>query len=184
MNQLNEQGSYWVANTFIWNWLLLPILPLNELLKQDIASSLPKDAIKRHHVSKILPYMSFTLLSLLLWLITYPGWKWFLNTILNTDDPEMILGLLKQLTPCYAIFSFGFVLNGIFYAIGKTEYLLIQTLLGNSLLVTLFVLYSNGILFSPGLSSIVIIFGSGLVLGTITTILFYLHCIKTLNYKL
>ena len=38
MNILNEQGSYWVANTFIWNGLLLPILPLADLIKQDIAS--------------------------------------------------------------------------------------------------------------------------------------------------
>ena len=34
MNLLNEQGSYWVANTFIWSWLLLPILPLADLIKQ------------------------------------------------------------------------------------------------------------------------------------------------------
>ena len=34
MNLLNEQGSYWVANTFIWSWLLLPILPLADLVKQ------------------------------------------------------------------------------------------------------------------------------------------------------
>ena len=37
MNVISEQGTYWVANGFIWGWLLLPFYPLSELLKQDVA---------------------------------------------------------------------------------------------------------------------------------------------------
>ena len=57
MNVLNEQGSYWVANTFIWSWLLLPILPLADLVKQDVAVGLNADeAAKRPFWLKLLPY--------------------------------------------------------------------------------------------------------------------------------
>ena len=35
MNVVEEQGTYWVANGFIWGWLLLPFYPLADLLKQD-----------------------------------------------------------------------------------------------------------------------------------------------------
>ena len=34
VNIVGEQGTYWVANNFIWGWLLLPILQLGELIKQ------------------------------------------------------------------------------------------------------------------------------------------------------
>jgi len=33
------KDSYWIANGFIWDWLLLPVLPLGEVLKQDVATS-------------------------------------------------------------------------------------------------------------------------------------------------
>ena len=78
MNKLNEQGSYWVANTFIWNWLLLPILPLSDLIKQDIASRLNVDDKKKPFWLKLIPYFTFTCLPLLIWLVTFPGWHWFI----------------------------------------------------------------------------------------------------------
>lgn len=34
VNMVGEQGTYWVANNFIWGWLLLPIIQLGELIKQ------------------------------------------------------------------------------------------------------------------------------------------------------
>jgi Na+-driven multidrug efflux pump len=33
MNLVSEQGNYWVANNFIWQWLLLPTLALGDLVK-------------------------------------------------------------------------------------------------------------------------------------------------------
>ena len=72
MNMLNEQGSYWVANTFIWNWLLLPILPLSDLIKQDIASSLQIEE-KKPFWLKLTPYFTYTCITLLIWSITIPG---------------------------------------------------------------------------------------------------------------
>ena len=177
MNQLNEQGSYWVANTFIWNCLLLPILPLNELLKQDVASGLSQPN-KTSLPKKIFPCFVFNSTFLMLWVMTYPGWFLILSKVLNTDNPDLVFGLIKQLVPCYAVFTFGYILNGIFYALGKTVYLLVQTLLGNVFLITLFTLYSNGIFFQVGVYSITSIFGSGLVLGTVTTVLLYFCAIS------
>ena len=37
VNMVGEQGTYWVANNFIWGWLLLPINQLAELIKQETA---------------------------------------------------------------------------------------------------------------------------------------------------
>ena len=35
VNVISEQGSYWVANNFIWNWLLLQALALADLMKKE-----------------------------------------------------------------------------------------------------------------------------------------------------
>jgi Na+-driven multidrug efflux pump len=37
INVVNEQGTFWVTNNFIWGWLLLPVLSLGELIKRDCA---------------------------------------------------------------------------------------------------------------------------------------------------
>ena len=39
MNLLSSAGLYWTSNTFIWSYLLLPFLPLSEILRVDIASA-------------------------------------------------------------------------------------------------------------------------------------------------
>ena len=37
MNLLSESGLYWTTNTFIWSYILLPFLPLSEVLRLDIS---------------------------------------------------------------------------------------------------------------------------------------------------
>ena len=37
MNLLAEAGLYWTTNTFIWSYVLLPFLPLSEVLRVDIS---------------------------------------------------------------------------------------------------------------------------------------------------
>ena len=47
VNIVGEQGTYWVANNFIWGWLLLPILQLGELIKREVAED--NGNIKKEH---------------------------------------------------------------------------------------------------------------------------------------
>ena len=46
VNAVSESGNYWVANNFIWGWLLLPVIQLGELIKQEVSTN--KDAIKNN----------------------------------------------------------------------------------------------------------------------------------------
>jgi len=46
VNMVGEQGTYWVANNFIWGWLLLPVLQLGELIKQETAKD--ENAVKNN----------------------------------------------------------------------------------------------------------------------------------------
>lgn len=43
---VNEQGTYWVANSFIWGWLLLPVNQLGELIKQEVGTD--ENAVKNN----------------------------------------------------------------------------------------------------------------------------------------
>ena len=184
MNILNEQGSYWVANTFIWNGLLLPILPLADLIKQDIASSnINADKMTAFGL-KLFPYLTMTTVILLIWLASVPLWPWFLTSVLNADKPDLVLELIKQLAPCYACFTFALLfLNGVLYALGRTDYIVLKSIMGNSLLVTLFLLFSNGILFKAGnVYALVSIFGTGLVFGTVTSVFFLVMIVRKLTF--
>ena len=35
VNIVAEQGNYWVANNFIWGWLLIPMAALMEIIRSD-----------------------------------------------------------------------------------------------------------------------------------------------------
>lgn len=35
VNLVAEQGNYWIANNFIWGWLLIPITALSEVIRSD-----------------------------------------------------------------------------------------------------------------------------------------------------
>ncbi|TON99394.1 multidrug transporter, partial [Vibrio parahaemolyticus] len=39
VNEVQQAGTYWVANQFIWGWLLLPVLALGKLVTQDAATN-------------------------------------------------------------------------------------------------------------------------------------------------
>ena len=48
VNMVNEQGTYWVANNFIWGYLLLPVLQLGELIKRETATD--EKAVKNNSI--------------------------------------------------------------------------------------------------------------------------------------
>ena len=63
VNMVGEQGTYWVANNFIWGWLLLPILQLGELIKRETATD--ENAIKNNSLG----YFVITAVVCVLWCI-------------------------------------------------------------------------------------------------------------------
>lgn len=35
VNAVSESGNYWVANNFIWGWLLVPVICVAEIIKKN-----------------------------------------------------------------------------------------------------------------------------------------------------
>ena len=100
VNVVGEQGTYWVANNFIWGWLLLPVIQLGELIKQEVSTN--KDAIKNN----TLGYFFITACICLLWCITIPLYKPFMSNILNFSEVDKLFNLVMVLLVFYMCYAF------------------------------------------------------------------------------
>ena len=164
MNLLKEQDSYWITNNFIWSWLLMPVLPLAELLKQDVSSrqTLP------HWKFKMTAYLVISLAIIGIWAVTIPAWKSFITTVLKASNPDLVNGLALQLLPCYMFSIINSLFSAVFYARGRTELLTIGTIFVSLLLITLFLMMTFNIL-AASVKLVAWIFGGGLIAGSLVS---------------
>ena len=65
VNMVAEQGNYWIANNFIWGWLLIPITALADAIRSDC-----KDGYKELHKFN---YYFVAAASMVLWAVTIPA---------------------------------------------------------------------------------------------------------------
>ena len=173
MNFIQEQGTYWVANGFIWGWLLLPFFPLADLLKQDTSGPESID-----HKEKTYAYFAVAAGTCALWVITIPAWNPFIGNVLNVADPQKIVGLVLLLLPFYMMYSFNTLMDSVFYGKGQTDLLALQSIITNvSVYGTAFVLFSVGV-FTPGLTSIALLFGAGIAVDSLVTFSMYRRLLR------
>lgn len=172
INVVNEQGTFWVTNNFIWGWLLLPVLALGELIKRDCAED--SDNIKRNFRG----YMSLTTIFVMLWIVTIPLWKVFLINVMGIQNPTAIFNIALISLAFYIVFAYNNVIDSIFYGIGRTELMLVQSLATNLIFyVGAYSLYLKGI-FIPSLTGIAILFGLGIVFDSLITFFLYYKLMK------
>ncbi|MBK8194358.1 MAG: hypothetical protein IPK76_14525 [Lewinellaceae bacterium] len=175
MNLISEQGTFWLANNFIWGWLLLPTLALGELIKRNSAEA-PADTLR------MLPaYLIISLGVILAWLATSPFWRPFLQNVLAIENPDKVLYLIRLPLIFYMVFTFNNVIDSIFYGLGRTDLMLLQSLLVNILLYgSAYLLYYLSI-FEPTLTSITMLFGLGITFDTIITLFLFYRLRPQLN---
>ena len=121
VNMVNEQGTYWVANSFIWGWLLLPVNQLGELIKQEIGTD--EKAVKNN----TLGYFAVTVIVCAIWFITIPGWKSFMTNVLQFADVDKLFNLVLVLLGFYVLYALQNVFDSEFYGLGKTNYMLFES---------------------------------------------------------
>jgi O-antigen/teichoic acid export membrane protein len=173
MNVVEEQGTYWVANGFIWGWLLLPFFPLADLLKQDTSRPETID-----HKEKTFAYFGIATIMCVLWIFTIPIWDSFMSGVMNIGDYEKVIGLVLILLPFYILYSYNTLMDSVFYGKGRTELLAYQSIITNvSVYGTAFLLFQADV-FSPTLTSIAILFGTGIAVDSIVTFTMYRKLLK------
>lgn len=172
VNIVGEQGTYWVANNFIWGWLLLPIIQLGELIKQEISTN------KTNIQNNTLGYIFITLIICLCWIVFIPLYKPFMYNILNYNDVDKLFNLVIVLLGSYIFFAFQNIFDSTFYGMGKTNYMLFESIITNVIYYGFcFILYVTNI-FQPTLLGIAIMFGIGNIFDSIVSGIVYVYFIK------
>lgn len=167
VNVVNEQGTYWVANNFIWGWLLLPITQLGELIKQETSTN--KNAVKNN----TLGYITITVISVLVWCILIPLYKPFMTQVLNFSDVDKLFELVMVLFGFYILYAVQNICDATFYGLGKTHYMLFESIVTNSIYYGIaFILYVTGV-WHPTLIGIALLFGIGNAFDTIVSLAAY-----------
>lgn len=178
MNKIGEQGTFWITNSIIWGILLAPAMALAEVVKRDVASDY-KNIIynTRYYI------LTITLFSIL-WIISIPFLEKFLFNVLKINN-SLIIHLIIIQTGFYIVFMFN---NSVFDAtltgLGLTKYLLYQSIIVNiGYYGVVYFLYSSGYI-EMSLDNIAYIFGGGMIVDMIPTVLLYLKAIKNRNITL
>lgn len=108
VNVVGEQGTYWIANNFIWGWLLLPVLQLGELIKQEISTN--NDNIRKNSLG----YFCITIFIAILWFVSIPIWKPFMTHILCFTDVDKLFELVLLLVGFYVLYAIQNVFDSTF----------------------------------------------------------------------
>lgn len=172
VNMVGEQGTYWVANNFIWGWLLLPVLQLGELIKRETATD--ENAVKNNSIG----YFVITAAICVLWCISIPLWKPFMTYVLNFSDVDKLFELVMVLLGFYMLFALQNVFDSTFYGLGKTNYMLFESLVTNVIYYGgAFILYICGV-WEPTLIGIALLFGIGNAFDSIVSLIAYVYLLK------
>ncbi|MDY4788587.1 MAG: MATE family efflux transporter [Bacilli bacterium] len=175
VNVVSEQGTYWVANNFIWGYLLLPIIQLGEIIKKDVASN--SDNMNKNMYG----YMFLTIIICLFWFILLPLYKPFMYYVLQFEEVDKLFHLVILLMIFYVSYAFQNICDSIFYGLGKTQYMLFESIVTNVVYYGIcFILYLNKI-FIPSLTGIALMFGIGILFDAIVSYLSYIYLKRKLN---
>lgn len=178
VNMVGEQGTYWVANNFIWGWILLPITQLGELIKQETATD--EKSVNNNSIG----YFFITALVCALWIFMIPVYKPFMKYFLGYSDVDKLFELVMLLLPFYILFALQNVFDSTFYGRGKTDYMLFEAVVTNSVYYgTFFVLYLIGI-WKPTLFGIALMFGMGNAFDSIISGLAYIRFLRKNKYSI
>ena len=172
VNVVGEQGTYWVANNFIWGWLLLPVIQLGELIKQEVATD--KENIKTNSLG----YFTITGIISVLWFVSIPMWKPFMSNVLRFTDVDKLFELVIILVGFYVLYAVQNVFDATFYGLGKTNYMLFESVVTNTIYYGIaFILYATNI-WIPTLTGIALLFGIGNAFDSLVSLIAYGYLLK------
>ena len=168
VNAVSESGNYWMANNFIWGWLLVPVTCLVEVIKKNDKIRLTMKNCWRYLI------MIFAV-----WLITMPRWKSFISGPMASDG-NVIMKIVLPLVPFYITYMISAVIDGWFVSHGRTIYNAINSLIVNvGYYGIIYLAFKRG-MFAENMMFIIGMFGCGMLVHMAASILMYrLEIIRT-----
>ncbi|WP_300367905.1 hypothetical protein [Brachyspira sp.] len=165
VNLVAEQGNYWVANNFIWNWLLIPVIALNEVIKTNC---------KEKKNTQVSNYFRIIFIIIILGTVLVLFSDIFFKYVEKLENYNEVYLIVLKLSPFYIFYALSIIPDNIFIGYGKTIYNLINSIIIN------FIYY--GIIYALNLkgyihfnmNTIIMMFGFGIIFHTfISYIIFY-----------
>ena len=155
VNMVAEQGNYWIANNFIWGWLLIPITALAEVIRRDC-----KDGYLKLNQFN---YFFIAAATVAVWAISIPLWTPFYRYAENLQNASEIFSITIKLAPFFIAYAGCAIIDNIFIGLGKTLYNAINSLIINLVYYGIFyILYKTGVL-TFSMNVIILMFGFGMV---------------------
>ena len=106
------------------------------------------------------------------WLISVPGWKWFVTNVMSSDA-AVILKILYPLVPFYITYIISAFIDSWFVSKGKTYYNTINSFLVNIVYYGIaFILFNKG-LFTLDIMFVILLFGFGMVFHMLVSMVLY-----------
>ena len=154
VNMVSEQGNYWVANNFIWGFLLVPVTALGEIIKTDCKESTKVERSNYYYLSVII-FIS--------WLVSTVFWFPFMSNIQKLENASEIITILYKLVPFYIAYTLCIIPDSIFIGHGKTIYNAINSILVNFIYYGIwFILFRKEVIIFD-MNKIIMMFGFGMV---------------------
>lgn len=155
VNRVAEQGNYWLANNFIWGWLLIPITALAEVIRSDCKNGYKK--LQKFNYSFI------AAASALFWAVTVPAWTPFFYYAQGLENAGEIFGIVIKLVPFYVAYAGCAIIDNIFVGLGKTGCNALNSLIINlGYYGVFYILYRAGVMVFT-MNTIILMFGFGMV---------------------
>lgn len=156
VNQVEEQGNYWVANNIIWGLMLIPISALAEIIKKECRDSITRKKMRNYNIVILVTFLT--------WLCFIPMLNPFLKNVMGIENHEVIKQILMILIPFYLAYSYTALFDNILIGHGKTQYCFLTSAVVNLIYYPIvYGLMLKGV-FAPGITFICLMFGFGMVI--------------------
>ena len=168
VSQVSQMGNFWLANNFIWGWLLIPITAIGEMLKREYYNG----------YKRIYNYLLLTVFVIILWGLSVPLWKFMFENIIRMDNPNEILDILYKSMPFYICYAFCVIIQSVLISVGKTNYIFYECLIVNFVYYGIMYLLVKIGFFTVSMDFIIVLFGVGLIVSLVIDIFFYQYSKK------
>ena len=165
---VSQMSDYWLANNFIWGWLIVPVAALGDMLKREFYNG----------YKRIWNYLALTGVVLVVWLVSVPLWNVLFTDVIGMEDPSAVLDILYKSVPFYVAYALSVIIQSVLISVGKTNLIFYECLFVNFVYYGIvYGLFLAGV-FTASMDFIILMFGVGLVVCLVLDTLLYMYSRK------
>ena len=165
---VSQMSDYWLANNFIWGWLIVPIAALGDMLRKEYYNG----------YRKVWNYLIITVLFLVIWFVSVPLWEPLFTEVIGMEDPSAVLDILYKSVPFYVAYAFSVIIQSVLISVGRTDYIFYECLFVNFVYYGIvYGLFLAGV-FTASMDFIILMFGVGLVVCLVIDAMLYMYSKK------